>query len=71
MRNPIINILSITAIIFGSISTGYTEEVQEPPPYEPSAAFKQIEKLEGSWAGKLWSSHNDEYIDLKLDYKDS
>ena len=69
MRNSIINILSITAIIFGSISTSYTEEIQEPPPYEPSAAFKQIEKLEGSWAGKLWSSHNDEYIDLKLDYK--
>ena len=69
MRHLIIGTLALTALICSSINTSYAEEVQEPPPYEPGAAFKQLEKLAGSWAGTLWSSHNDTTMDLKLDYK--
>ena len=69
MRYFVIGTLTLTAIICSSINTSNAEESQEPPPYEPGAAFKQLEKLAGSWAGTLWSSHNDTTMDLKLDYK--
>ncbi len=69
MRHFIIGTLALIASICSSINTSYAEEVQEPAPYEPGAAFKQLEKLAGSWAGTLWSSHNDTTMELKLDYK--
>ena len=65
---------NITAIAFATltfclINTSYAEEAQEPPPYEPGAAFQRIEQLAGRWVGTLWSSHNEETMPLELDYK--
>ena len=65
--------VALIALICTWTNTTYAEEAQEaapgPPPYEPGAAFKRIEQLTGSWVGTLWSSHNEETMPLKLDYK--
>ena len=73
MRHSNITKIALIALMGTWITTSYAEEAQEvapgPPPYEPGAAFKRIEQLTGSWVGTLWSSHNDETMPLKLDYK--
>ena len=73
MRHSNIAKVVLIALICTWTNTTYAEEAQEaapgPPPYEPGAAFKRIEQLTGSWVGTLWSSHNEETMPLKLDYK--
>ena len=69
MRNSNIIAIALSVLTCSLINTSYAEEAQEPPPYEPGAAFQRIEQLAGNWVGTLWSSHNEETMPLKLDYK--
>ena len=68
MRSGIKSVLTAVGVIAVQLTPIKAEGQPEAPPYEPSDAFRQIEKLEGKWTGTLSRSHLED-VDLTIDYK--